>query len=489
MKTKNIYSALQCSLLITLMIISFSCKKLVEQPISSVTPDKFGNSVLQIEAAYAGSMNYLWDYWAGYGYAYAPFINDDQLNGGDLVIAPDNADDLWNRHYSALLNINAALGSIKKGNLKAETQETIDGLEAQGKFLRAHNYFNLVRMFGGVPLITEDTPDPIQNPMARATIAEVYDLIVSDLIFASANLPESWDGAPGKPSSGAAKSLLAKVYITMATYPLNDASNYQKAADMALEVINSGVYSLVDSVVDVFSLANKYGPEMIWSYNSTYDDIATDPEIWTSEIYGEGGWGDAAVDTAFERNWPDQRRKEAYLFTDWNGVHYTDFPEQTPFCKKFFFYISVADFNGYSSTMNWPILRFADVLLMYAEAANMANAGANPPQAAVDAINQVINRANGFVVNARHPLLTTAMSKEEFDAAVIQERNWELVFEGCDRWFDICRKRILDDPKVTYRAEDRVNFTVDDYLFPIPETDLRINRLLEQNPGYPTPER
>jgi hypothetical protein len=137
--------------------------------------------------------------------------------------------------------------------------------------------------------------------------------------------------------------------------------------------------------------------------------------------------------------------------------------------------------------MNWPILRYADVLLIYAEASNMANAGATAPQAAVDAINQVINRANGFKSNSEHPLLTTSMTKAAFDAAVIQERNWELVFEACDRWFDICRKRILNDPKVTYRDEDRLNFTVDDYLFPIPETDLRFNKLLVQNPGYPTP--
>jgi hypothetical protein len=484
---RNIIYILRCSLLLTFMVSVYACKKLVEKPISSVTPDKFGNSVLQIEAAYAGSMNYLWDYWAAYGYAHDVIRNDDQLDGGDLNISPDQADGLWQAHYSALLNVNNALKSIKNGNIKLETQETLDGLEAQGKFLRAHNYFNLVRMFGGVPLITEDTPDPTLNPMARATIAEVYQLIVSDLTFAAAHLPEVWDGSPGKPTSGAAKGILAKVYLTMATYPMSEPSNYQLAAATALEVITSGVYHLVDSVVDVFSLSNKYGPEMMWSYNSTYDDVATDPEIWVTESYLDGGWGDAAVDTAFERSWPDQPRKAAYLFTDWDGVHYTEFPEQVPYCKKFFFYISADDFNGYSSTMNYPIIRYADVLLMYAEAANMASAGANPPQEAVDAINQVIERANGFKPNPAHPLMTTSMTKAEFDAAVIQERSWELVFESFDRWFDICRKRILDDSKVTVRASDRANFSVDDYLFAIPETDLRLNPLLIQNPGYPTP--
>jgi len=138
------------------------------------------------------------------------------------------------------------------------------------------------------------------------------------------------------------------------------------------------------------------------------------------------------------------------------------------------------DFDNYSSVMNMPILRYADVLLIYAEAANMANGG--PTQAAVDAVNQIIDRANGYVDNPQHPRLTTSMSKEAFDAAVIEERNQELCFEF-DRWFDLVRKRILGDKNPDWTA----NFSDDDYLFPIPETDLRLNKLLTQNPGYPTP--
>lgn len=465
-----------------LAFIAFGCEKLDEQPISSVTPDNFCKSAFQVESAYAAAMNYLWDYWGGYGYFHDAIRNDDQIDGGNLDIPEDIGDDLWRIHYAALLNINKALEAIKKGNLKSESEETVNALVAEGKFLRAHNYFMLVRFFGGVPLLTEDSPDPVSNPMPRASVQEVYDLIESDLQFAAEHLPAAWDGAPGKPTSGAAKAMLAKAYLTMATYPLNKPENYAKAAQVAMEVIQSGQYSLVPDVYKVFSLENKYGPEMIWSYNSTYDDIATDPQIWTTEIYLDGGWGDCGLDTAFERSWPAQPRKDAYVLTDWDGVHYTDFPEQVPFCKKFFFYISEDDFNGYSSTMNWPVLRYADVLLIYAEAANMANGG--PTQAAVDAVNEVIDRANGYVDNPDHPKLTLSMSKDEFDAAVIQERSWELCLENADRWFDICRKRILD--KVS-RPEYLVNFSVDDYLFPIPQTDLRLNPLLEQNPGYSRP--
>ena len=90
----------------------------------------------------------------------------------------------------------------------------------------------------------------------------------------------------------------------------------------------------------------------------------------------------------------------------------------------------------------FPLLRYADVLLLFAEAENMASGG--PTQAAVDAVNQIVNRATGGVPNPDDPLFTTSMSKEQFDAAVIHQRSLELCFEY-DRWFDIQRKRILDE--------------------------------------------
>ena len=217
-----------------LAFIAFGCEKLDEQPISSVTPDNFCKSAFQVESAYAAAMNYLWDYWGGYGYFHDAIRNDDQIDGGNLDIPEDIGDDLWRIHYAALLNINKALEAIKKGNLKSESEETVNALVAEGKFLRAHNYFMLVRFFGGVPLLTEDSPDPVSNPMPRASVQEVYDLIESDLQFAAEHLPAAWDGAPGKPTSGAAKAMLAKAYLTMATYPLNKPENYAKAAQVAI---------------------------------------------------------------------------------------------------------------------------------------------------------------------------------------------------------------------------------------------------------------
>jgi hypothetical protein len=353
--------------------------------------------------------------------------------------------------------------------------------------LRAFNYFNLVRQFGDVPLLTEDS-DPTAL-VARTPVKSVYALIVSDLQYAAANLPSKWANAPGKQTSGTANALLAKVYLTMATYPLNDPSNYAKAAATALLVMNSGLYSLTDSCSNVFLPANTYSPEMIWAFNSVYSDKSSWAGGWSPGDNVWNGWDNVLVDTAFEHRWPAQPRKDAYLLLNEYGVpgvvsYATDFPTSSPYCKKFFFYLNSNDYNNYNCANNMPILRYADVLLIYAEAANQA--AGSPTQAACDAANLVINRANGYIPNAGHPLLTPAMSLQAFDDAIIQERSWELCFEWPDRWYDIIRKRILDKVSAPY-PQYLTHFTPNAYLFPIPKNDLQLDKLLIQNPGYPNP--
>ncbi|MCL6100865.1 MAG: RagB/SusD family nutrient uptake outer membrane protein [Bacteroidetes bacterium] len=472
---KNIYFSLIAS-----SILVMSCQKLDETPISFVSPGEFYKSQAQIEAAFASSMYKLWSYWGGYGYSGQNcFNNDDQRYGGNLVIANNFGKILWKAHYAALLNINSAIGGMKKGNLQGVPPATVDLLMGQAKFLRAYNYFMLVRMFGDLPLLTEDIPDPAVAKIGRSPIADVYKLIVSDFTEAIAKLPATWPTAQrGRPTRDAAKGLLAKVYLTMATAPLNDVSNYAKAADLAKQVIQSGVYSLVPDIANVFSTATKYGPEMMWSFNSNYQAINTDAQIWRPASLG--GWGDFSVQPEWEQQYPEGPRKDAYILTSANGNYYTSpaygYPNR-PTVKKFM-YDTPQDFKTYSSIMNMPILRFADVLLIFAEADNMANGG--PTQAAVDAINKVIDRANGYKNNTLHPELTTNMSKGNFDTAVIEERNQELCFE-MDRWFDLVRKRILFQKSIPSIQQ---NFTDDDYLFPIPDDDIQLNPLIKQNPGY-----
>lgn len=467
-----------CKKLLILCCVSVifitSCKKLDETPKSFVTPDNFYSTPEQIEATFASSMNSLWDAWSAYGYAMAVFANDDQLNGGDLNIPENWGSDLWAAHYSAILNLNAAIGAMGKGNLKNVDQSEIDVLMGQAKFLRAYNYFMLVRMFGGLPLITEETEDPFHAKIKRSSVEDVYKLIVSDFTDAIAKLPESWPEAEkGRPTAGAARGLLAKAYLTMATFPLNKPEYYQKAADVAEQVIQKDNYSLVHDINDVFGVGTKYGPEMMWSFNSNYVDMATDPHIWSDM----DGWGDESADPIWVQKYPEQPRKYAYIqITSKKGDNYLD-AGRLPGIKKYL-YDTQSDFDAGRSIINIPVIRYADVLLIFAEAENMAHGG--PTQAAVDAINKVIERANGYKPNSQDPLAALTMTKEAFDAKVIQERNYELCFEY-DRWFDLIRKHIL---KQVSNPDIQQNFSEDDYLFPIPTDDIRLNPLLTQNHGY-----
>ncbi len=464
-----------------LLLITNRCVKLEENPMDFVSPDNFYQTSSQIEAAFASSMNRLYSYWGAYSWIYDKFENDDQYAGGALVMADSYATGLWTWHYQAIADLNPAIQALNVDKLgTSATQEVKDQLMAEAKFFRAFNYFVLVRLYGELPLITETT-NVVTEQITRNPISEVYALIESDLLFAVKNLPASWPSEKsGLPAKDAARTLLAKVYITMATAPLNDVTKYVKARDMAKEVIDAGNYHLVPDVYQVFTLENKYGPEIMFSFNSSPDDPSTEPQIYLPASMADG-WGDIHPEPAWCDLFPDQPRKDAYLILkDWDGNPASSFPWGGPAIRKFV-YEPREDIEKYISLTNIPLIRYADALLLFAEAENMVNNG--PTQAACDAANQIIDRANGNVANPADPRLTTSMTKAAFDAAVIDQRGWEFCFEF-DRWYDLCRKRILKEKTLPQYQQ---NFSENDYLYPIPQTDLQINPLLTQNPGYTRP--
>ena len=464
-----------------LLLINVRCVDLNEVPKDFTGPDNFYTSVKQIESSFASAMSRLYSEWSAYSYGWMYFDNDDQLIGGELVLSDDHGKDLWSAHYKSIADINPAIKALNEDKLgSTASQQEKDELMAQAKFIRAFNYFYLVRLFGDIPLIKEDT-DVAVDEITRIPVVDVYAFIESDLQFAIQNLPDTWPAENhGRPAKGAAKAMLAKAYITMATAPLNNASYYKKARDLAADIMDDGIYSLVPDINAVFALENSYGPEMMWSFNASEDDTSTPPQIWLPGTMADG-WGDYRSDKIWGEGYPAQPRKDAYLLLqDWNGDSYTTWWGTTPYVKKFL-YDSRENQERYRSVQNVPLLRYADVLLIFAEAENMVNG--SPTQAAVDAVNQIIDRANNYVPNAQDPLLTTSMTKVDFDAAVIQQRNLELCFEF-DRWFDLVRKRILC---ATARPEIKQNCDDNDYLWPIPQADLRLNPLLTQNPGYSSP--
>lgn len=464
-----------------LLFLNTGCVDLTEEPLDFPSPDNFYNSESQIIAAFTSSTGRLYDPWSAYSYGWGTF-SDDQIFGADLVLSVGHGNGFWNAHYSAIGDLNPAIKALNEDKLGTSTTQGVkDQLMAQGKFLRAFNYFQLVRLYGAVPLITEET-DVISDEITRTPINVVYDFIEEELTYAAQNLPATWPDFPGRPTAGVAKGLLAKVYITRATAPLNETANYQKARDMAADVMDDGIYSLVHDIDQVFELSNQYGPETMWSFNATDDDRSTEPQIWLPGTMANG-WGDFKANRTWAEAYPDQPRKSAYLILeDWEGTSWEEWnATTTPHIKKYI-YSGREDAEKFKSTQNIPILRYADVMLLFAEAENMVNGG--PTEAAVEAVNEIIDRSNGYVDNPNHPKVSMSMSQAVFDAAIIDERNLELCFEY-DRWFDLVRKRMLCD---MVNEEVQPNCDDNDYLWPIPITDLRLNPELEQNPGYAIPE-
>jgi hypothetical protein len=469
------------SIITVILMMGVGCVSLEEKPLDFPSPENFYGTVGQIEASLTGAMGALYSQWGNYSYGWGEF-HDDHIYGRDLVFSSTHGNWCWSAHYSAIAILNSVIAALNEDKLgPTVSQDDKDLLMAQAKFLRGFNYFFLVRLYGDVPIITEET-DVVGGEIVRDPVADVYNLIIADLTVAETGLPDAWGSdKAGRPSKWAAKTLLAKVHITMATAPLNQTSHYSDAKNYAKDVIDNGPFDLVDDVYDVFALENKLGPEFMFSFNSLEDDIATPPQIWLPGSMAFG-WGDFCLEKDWAEAYPEGPRKDAYMILyDWDSTSYLDWDgTHTPHLRKFV-YNSREVMETLNSWPNIPLIRFADALLLFAEADNAVSGG--PTQDAVEAVNQIIDRSNGGVENPNHPRVTTSMSQADFDAAVIEERGLELFFEY-DRWFDLVRKRILCE-KV--RDAMKVNCDDNDYLWPIPEADLRLNPMLTQNPGYTNP--
>lgn len=491
---RNKFNKVLSLTLLLLTVLSISCQKLTEKPEGKLTPENFYKTPEQCESALAGSMNALFSTWNGY--AGIPGFPDGQLDGASLLFDVTTGNQYWQWHYKAISNINPVLKAIKDGKLSTSSDEVVADITGQARFLRAFNYFHLVRFYGKIPYIDEDTPDVISTPLtseSRMEIADVYDKIEADLLYAAENMYDYNASTPGKPCKWTAKALLAKVYITRATAPLNQTEYFAKARDIADDVIANGPYSLVASVTDVFKTSNTNNSETIFAYQSTdlypsLPGVDNGPDEW-------GCWGDGPVKALWAEAYPEQPRKHIYILLDWpvdlrasewEWINYKNSNYQIPWNGKRSWPNLTIDEqldDGGNNHVIMPVIRLADIILVYAEAANMAGNG--PTQLAVDRLNMIINRANTPSAS-EHPetsipgteaLASTAMSKADFNQKVWDERNYELCFEF-DRYFDVLRERVLKEVNLPDNAND---YDENDYLLPIPPLDAAF---IGQNPGY-----
>ncbi|SHG90379.1 RagB/SusD family nutrient uptake outer membrane protein [Flagellimonas flava] len=496
-------------ILAILIVLSSACSDfLEEEPKDFLSPDNFPNTqndVIQliggVQTRFGRNDYYDRDLWDVVGYG-ADHVTSRFLPGnirGDMehyTFLTDNPRilSLWETNYFGINAMNQILQA-----LEGRDEGWIPGYRGAALSFRALFYFHLVQLFGDLPIVTEPISDLGSGlEVGRSPVAEVYALIENDLLEAESLLEGVDFGRPGLPTVGFAKTLLANVYLTMAGFPLEDDSKWALAAAKAKEVKASGTYSLVRPFSDLWLIANENGPEHIFS---TQRDMAESslqaffPARTRPNFIGyQSGTSNYNGDWGLYNKYSDEDLRRSASFdtiivsTETASVdspvriwNYTEFnggtnPKETrPYSLKYFDsgrpYNEFRNFGRRQPT-NFPIYRYAEVLLFIAEADNEANNG--PTQDAYDAINEVRDRA-GLA-----PL--SGLGQDEFRDAVRLERELELNFE-LKRRFDLVRYGIF------YEVMSQEEFAEDGIqphhvLYPIPANELSVNPSLEQNPGY-----
>jgi len=399
----------------------------------------------------------------------------------NFVTTTDNAGvlDLWRGPSPGILRCNVILQKVPDMNIDENLKNRIIG---EAKFLRGLYYFILVRFFGDVPLITVPQEPGDDLRPSRTDKAAVYEQIIADLTDAEQLLPprSSYSSSDlGRASKGAAAGLLAKVYLTL--------GQWDKVVTLANEVESLG-YALNPNYADNFDVDKKNSVESLFEIQYTgnagegfWDN--TNQASWLSTFTGPrnsnmvaGGWGWNQPTQEFVDSYePGDLRKDVTILYDgcpqFDGMDYDPGYSTTGYnLRKFLVPKSVASSYD-NSPMDFPILRYADVLLMKAEVLN--NLGKTSEAEAP--LNEVRARAGLPAV--------TGLSQADFKAKVLHERRMELAFEG-QRWFDLIRVNNGDYGLNFLHSIGKVNATSKFLLLPIPQKEIDANPNLTQNPGY-----
>jgi hypothetical protein len=391
----------------------------------------------------------------------------------------------WDIPYRAIANANLAITHIPSIPMD-ETQKS--RLLGEAFFLRAYNYFNLVRLFGSVPLVLVpvDASSPELYP-EQASAETVYGSIVSDLLEAERSaLP--WTDESGRATMTAVKSLLAGVYLTMAGYPLQKGSEYYAlAAGKAKEVIDRGSCRLFPAYSDMRDPSQENRGEFIFMIQY-HEGISENPlqefylpyNLDISYYSTEPGTIYATEEFIAAHEEGDRRiREKEFYYTSFTSNANRSQTVEFGFYHIFKFFDMDAHLHTSRSSLNYPLMRYADVVLTFAEAQNESGTAS---EEAYYWLNQIRRRAE---LNE-----LSGLSREQFREAVWKQRYFELAFEN-KIWFDMARTRkalnletgTFDD-YVGHRFSYGPRLTARELLFPIPTSEKTNNTKLKQNEGY-----
>ncbi len=353
----------------------------------------------------------------------------------------------WATYYNGILRCNEVISRLEDTDFSIKNQ-----YDGEAHFIRALTYFNMVRFWGEIPVILNPVSPNEALSIGRSDINEVYQTIENDLLKAIEQLPVSYQGVDiGRATSGAAKALLGKVYLTQKK--ITETKNI-------LEQIVDGVYSLQNDVTDVFNVNNKMNSEIIFAIR------------FNKEVVGEGH-GDWFTVSDVSISPITEILKEAYSDEDNRKelIQYTQFGAAFKLNK---FYDEPSTTTKKVGN-DFIVLRYADVLLMYAETLNEIGYNANGD--AFKYLNEVHERAGLIAINS-----TDVSDQGAFRTAILKERQLEFPFEG-HRWFDLIRTGMAKSEM----AKNGLDIAEYRYIFPVPQTEIeKMNNkdIFDQNPGY-----
>jgi hypothetical protein len=452
------------------------------------------------QSLYGRNLYFLTDMGSDYAAAGASASNYHVQSISRLAIEAgnDRVALVWKQIYNGINRANIAIDNIPAitGGDPVLRQRLVN----EAKFLRALLYFNVVRLWGDAPLVLHEAEE-LKNEIlkvGRSPKEDIYTQIFSDLNDALALPPTYADADRGRPTGGAAKALLANVYLTR--------GEWQKARETAQDIVSNATvygYSLVDDFGDLFTKTDrKNGPEHVFSIQfengqngtsgstgntltsvSYFGTVPTEPaDIPASDEIGYSRFIDNGVIK-------DTRRDVSYLKQTVAGVDAsTGQPVIYTFPRALFIKYVGDITKPYTQRgadpVNFPLIRYSEVLLILAEALNEENSGPTPE--AYEAINQVRRRAFGELPYTQPSFKPgvdlSGLDYAQFQKAIQDERLFEFVQEG-KRWFDLVRWGILVEEvnKVAFKSA----VSERNYLYPIPQDQRDLNpEGLPQNPLY-----
>ncbi len=382
----------------------------------------------------------------------------------------------WKAAYKVINRTNTILGRIDGIEINTELANRY---KLECKFIRALMYFNLVRVYGDVPLVLKEISLSESYDILREPKENVYNQIIADLKEAQ-GLPVSYSTAEdGRATQGAAKALLANVYMTL--------HKYAEAETILAEIINSGRYSLlentpgslnIDGYKNVFSPVNHNSKEGIFEIQflkggygegSNYANNFA-PENSGTNVVAVGGTGgnnipEMDIYNAYEEG--DLRRDFSMSLGYYDNRKNNEWVESRYVCK----FMDVPYQNNDASN-NYPVIRYADVILMYAEALNQNGKTAE----ACKYLNMTRRRGFGYQTTETSPVDLQTTDKAQFALMVEQERRVELAFEN-HRWFDLIRTgRAVEVMRSKGFSLNETNL-----ICPIPQKQIDVNPKLTQN--------